>query len=64
MIFNAEIQDLFAYHILHIAKKIAKCLPEEGSVLFTGGAYNTFGGGHSKKEPKQNSGRPPRYCRL
>ncbi|MGB2165094.1 MAG: anhydro-N-acetylmuramic acid kinase [Flavobacteriaceae bacterium] len=40
---NAETQDLLHTYILHIAKEIAKCLPEEGSVLFTGGgAYNTF----------------------
>jgi len=38
-----DTQDLMHTYTIHIAQEIAKCLPEEGSVLFTGGgAYNTF----------------------
>lgn len=35
--------DLLNTYTLHIAEQIAKCLPDEGSVLITGGGvYNTF----------------------
>ena len=40
---NEETQDLLHTYVRHIAQEIAKCLPEEGLVLCTGGgAYNTF----------------------
>lgn len=36
-------QDLLHTYTLHIAQEISKCLPKDGSVMFTGGgAYNTF----------------------
>ena len=40
---NRETKDLLHTYTLHIAKEIARCLPEDGSVLFAGGgAFNTF----------------------
>ena len=40
---NEEIKDLLHTYTLHIAQEIAKCLPEDGSVLFSGGGvFNSF----------------------
>ena len=40
---NYPVEDLLHTYTLHIVEQIVKCLPEQGSVLVTGGgAYNTF----------------------
>ena len=40
---ECSIQDLLNTYTLHIAQKIANCLPKKGSVMFSGGGvYNTF----------------------
>lgn len=48
-----SIEDLLHTYTLHIAQEIANCLPQKGTVMFTGGGvYNTFLVEEIKKKSK------------